>query len=119
MGVFCVLLLGCTSTAERPATVNHLVVFWLNDSGNEIDRQKLIETSRTFENIPGVLAVHAGTSLPNARKIADDSFDVALSITFANTNDLNAYLIHPIHEQARHEILAPLVKRIVVYDFQE
>jgi hypothetical protein len=49
----------------------------------------------------------------------DDSFDVAISVTFADQEAMRAYLAHPLHQRARDEILLPMVEKIVVYDFQE
>lgn len=108
---------GCVSNSQDDGKVCHLVLCWLKEPGNEIGRQKIIETSSSFSKIPGVLDVKAGKSIPSEREIVDDSFDAAICITFANTNDLSAYLVHPIHTKASKDILLPLVKKIIVYDF--
>ncbi|SVC46024.1 uncharacterized protein METZ01_LOCUS298878 [marine metagenome] len=32
---------------------------------------------------------------------------------------MEAYLRHPVHDDAKKKILLPLIDRLVVYDFQE
>ena len=119
LGIIAVIITGCVSTPSAPARVNHVVICWLKRAGNATDRLKIIEASRSFKSIPGVLGIRTGTSIASSRKIVDDSYDVAISLSFANTNDLNAYLQHPIHTKVKHETLLPLINKIVVYDFQE
>lgn len=115
-----VVLSGC-ATGGRPnrARVHHVVLCWLKDSGNAGHRRQIVEVSRSFKEIPGVLDVKVGESLESDRKIVDDSFDVAISLSFANTKDLAEYLVHPAHEKAKKEVLLPLISRILVYDFRE
>ena len=113
-----VCLAGCASTA--PATrVNHVVLCWLKEPGNVEHRQKILAASYAMKEIPGVLEVRGGMPVPSDRDIVDDSFDVAVTFSFASIEDMHAYLKHPIHQKAAKEILGPLTKRIVIYDFQE
>jgi hypothetical protein len=95
-----------------------VVLFWLKEPGNARHRQQIIEASESFRSIPGVLDVSAGEVVPGDRKIVDDSFDVGLVITFRTREDMLAYLVHPVHEQATHDSLLPVVKKIIVYDFR-
>ena len=64
-----------------------------------------------------MLQVSAGEPIESDRPIVDDSFDVAITITFASQAAFDAYLAHPDHRRANAEVLAPLVERVVVYDF--
>ncbi len=66
-----------------------------------------------------MLAVHAGSVLPSDRGIVDDSFDVAIIVVVPDAARLAEYLIHPIHREARDNLLLPLVERFVVYDFTD
>jgi len=108
---------GCASL--RPASggqIEHIVVVWLKEPGNETQRQQLIERSKTFTQIPGVLRVSAGTVLPSNRPMVDSSFDVAVVFTFASEQALRDYDQHPIHKKAVQELLAPLSAKVVIYD---
>ncbi|NOR65319.1 MAG: hypothetical protein GQ468_04815, partial [Candidatus Scalindua sp.] len=54
------LLPACQQGKDRPdsaSKVHHVVVCWLNESGNEEARQKIIEASRGFSSIPGVILI--------------------------------------------------------------
>ncbi len=117
-----VCLVGCSSTLPRTTAadrVNHIVLCWLKEPCNIAHRKKIIEASESFRKIPKVLEVRVGQVVPSDRKIVDDSFDVGISISFPNTGDMNAYLNHPVHTNAVEEVLRPLAKKIVVYDFVE
>lgn len=114
------LLLGCAGAKpvdHGPGTINHVVVFWLKDPGDRAARSELIEVTRTFKQIPGVLSVAAGTALPSTRSVVDDSFDVAINITLRDREALTVYQQHPIHQKAKREKLKLLVRRFVVYNF--
>ncbi|MFM1905029.1 MAG: hypothetical protein RLZZ440_2929, partial [Planctomycetota bacterium] len=99
--------------------VHHVVVCWLKEPGNPVGRRRIIEASRGFENLPGVVAVSAGEPIESERAIVDDSFDVAVTISFENQAALDTYLADPAHKRATTEVLGPLVERVVVYDFRE
>ena len=113
---------GCREAGEREAasgTVRHVVICWLKEPGDRAARERIIEVSRGFAEIPGVLDVQAGRVLPSDRAIVDSTFDVAIVISFPDARALADYLEHPRHEEALRETLRPLVERIVVYDFVE
>lgn len=109
---------GCSSVKQPEQVIQHVVLCWLKEPGNTVHRRQLIETSRTFENIPGVLSVHAGTAVPATRRIEDSSFDVGIVVSVRDKAALSAYQAHPVHQQALTNILTPLVNRIQVYDIR-
>ncbi|MFC1497931.1 Dabb family protein [Verrucomicrobiota bacterium] len=118
--IFLIMLAGCSMLRESDrGKVHHVVLCWLKDSGNVTQRSRIIEVSRSFKEIPGVLDVRAGEVLESDRKIVDDGFDVAITLSFSDTQSLNEYLAHPIHQKAKNEVLLPIIKKIVVYDFIE
>lgn len=101
------------------SNIHHVVICWLKESGNNEARQKIIEASRGFAVIPGVVDVKAGSVIHSEREIVDNSFDVAIYLSFENEQKLHDYLVHPIHKNTVEEILKPLVSKVVVYDFIE
>lgn len=111
---------GCSTFhgAEKPM-VHHVVLCRLKDHGNTAQRRSIVEASRSFESIPGVIQVRAGEPLTTSRETNDSSFDVAVIISFANQQDLQAYLSNPAHLKAKEDILIPLAEKILVYDFKE
>ncbi|NQT92164.1 MAG: Dabb family protein [Lentisphaerae bacterium] len=115
-----IVLAGCVTPGPRDrGTVHHVVLCWLKEPGNPIHRRQIIEASKSFRKIPSVLEVHVGEPIASDRPIVDDSFDVALSVSFATVQGMNEYLAHPLHEKAKTQILLPVVKKILVYDFEE
>ncbi len=103
---------------EQGKRIHHIVLCWLNDPGNLDHQSKIIEATKTFRDIPGVLDAQAGTTVPSNRAIVDDSFDVGILIVVTDEESLRSYLEHPVHQEAKNEILVPLVDKIVVYDFK-
>jgi len=116
------LLPACQQGKGHPdstSNVHHVVVCWLNEHGNKEARQKVIEVSRGFSAIPGVIDVRVGRVIPSEREIVDSSFDVAIYLSFENEQKLFEYLNHPTHKKAVEKTLKPLVRKLVVYDFIE
>jgi hypothetical protein len=104
--------------SEVSPKVAHVVICWLKTPGDESARLQLVERSKEFRKIPGVMAVLAGQPLPSDRSTVDDSFDVAVTILFKNEEALRAYDKNPIHTEAVKTTLIPLVKKFVVYDYR-
>ncbi len=116
------LLPACQQGKDYPGStsnVHHVVICWLNEPGNNEARQKVIDVSRRFSEIPGVTDVKAGSVIRSEREIVDSSFDVAIYLSFENEQRLFEYLNHSIHKKAVEKTLKPLVRKVVVYDFIE
>ena len=97
--------------------VVHVVLVWLKEPGNATHRARVVEATRSFSTIPGVEEIRVGEPVPSGRPTVDDSFDIGLYMIFASKKALDAYLVHPEHQAAQREILRPLVRRVIVYDF--
>ena len=97
----------------------HIVLIWLNEPGNEVHINKVIETTHALQAIPQVLDIRVGDSIMSDRPIVDDSFDVGLYIIFDSKSSLKQYLEHPLHQEAVKSTLKPLSKKILVYDFED
>ena len=108
---------GCASTPAGNA-LEHVVVVWLKDPGNEAHRRIILVESEVLRTIPGVLSLQSGMVVPGERDIVDSSFDVALIVSLTDEAAMEAYLEHPVHVKLVDETLKPLVSKIRVYDFQ-
>ena len=95
-----------------------MVLCWLKEPGNKEHRNQIIHISRTFKKIPGVLEVRVGEVIESNRPIVDDSFDVGIVVIVPDAKRLQEYLDHPIHQDAKRDILLPLVEKVLVYDFK-
>jgi NAD(P)H-hydrate repair Nnr-like enzyme with NAD(P)H-hydrate dehydratase domain len=107
--------------SEKPqeqARLYHVVLCWLKEPGNEMHRKQIIEITKTFQKIPGVIEAQAGEVVMSDRDIVEDSYDVGILIVTKNENELQKYLDHPIHQKAKKDVLVPMVDKILVYDFK-
>ena len=106
-------------SAQPEELVVHVVLVWLKDAGNVEHRRQIIDATRKLADIPGVIDVHVGEPVPSDRQVVDDSFDVGLYLTFANADDMQAYLVDARHQAAVREIFGPLSERYIAYDFED
>ena len=112
--------ISCQQLQGRPsAQVTHMVVCWLKNPGDAHARQQLIDESKGFASIPGIIDVSAGPVLPSTRPAVDSTFDVAIVMKFKDQPSLEAYGRHPQHLAAIERTLKPLVAKYVIYDFVE
>ena len=53
---------GCITVqhVENKRAIQHVVLCWLKEPGNAEHRNQIIEISKTFRKIPGVLEVRVG-----------------------------------------------------------
>ena len=121
IATFLILTVGCVSNhqSEREQALSHVVLCSLKEPGNTEHRSQIIEVSKTFTKIPGVLDVRVGKVIESNRSIVDDSFDVGILVVVLDAKRLQEYLDHPIHQNAKRDVLLPLVEKVLVYDFQE
>ncbi len=111
--LFLVLLFTFTIThAQEDQRVSHVVVVWLKEPGNEQMREKFIAASRALETLPGVLSRHVSAVISSDRPKIDDTFDVAVTVTFKNAAALKSYMKSQKHKDMLSKQLKPLVNRI-------
>lgn len=104
-------------TAEEDKKITHVVLVWLKDPGNEQQKIAFIKASEQLNNLPGIINRHVGVVSSSDRKIVDDTFDVAVTVTLENKKALKAYLNNPKHKKILHDKIKPIVNRTVAYDF--
>lgn len=103
--------------AKEDQRVSHVVVVWLKEPGNAQMREQFINASRVLETLPGVVSRHVSAVIPSDRPKVDDTFDVAVTVTFKNAQALQEYMKSQKHKKMLKDQLKPLVNRIVVYNF--
>ncbi len=99
-----------------PSPITHVVVFWA-DEPRETNTARILEGAATLARIPGVMEYRHGKAVPSPRGAVDDSFAVAISMTFADGAAMDAYRTHPIHVEFVENVMKPLATRFVAYDF--
>jgi len=116
--LFLILMLTVTIThAQEDQRVSHVVVVWLKEPGNTQMREQFIKASRALETMPGVVSRHVSAVISSERSKVDDTFDVAVTVTFENAAALKKYMQNHKHKDMLNKQLKPLVNRIVVYNF--
>jgi hypothetical protein len=106
---------GCKTTPK--GKVEHVVLVWLKNPGNAADRATVIATAKMFQaEIRQIQHLSVGAAVPSDRPVVDDSFDIGLVMRFASKADMDAYEKHPVHVKAVKEVLAPIAKKLLVYD---
>lgn len=117
----CLALLGCSALTPQPqeSRIHHVVLLWLKTPGDETARREILAASERLRRISGVMAMTSGVVVESDRPIVDDSFDVALTLSFRDQQALEHYLEHPLHRQLVTEIIRPRVARIRVHDYRE
>lgn len=103
--------------AKEDLRVSHVVIAWLKEPGNTQMREQFINASRALETVPGVLSRHVSAVIPSDRPKVDDTFDVAVTVTFKNAQALKSYMQNQKHKDMLNKQLKPLVNRVVVYNF--
>lgn len=114
-----ILFSSFAQAKEQDSTgkISHVVLVWLKQPGDQKMRDEFVSASRSLNDLPGIISRHVGVVVPSGRKIVDDSFDVAVTVTLKDKAALKAYMGHPRHKKIVHDVLQPLVGKIVAYDF--
>ncbi len=74
--------------------------------------------NRYLKGIPGVLQFHIGRMVPSHRPVVDQSYQVALNLTFPDKPTQDAYQAHPAHVEFVEKVFKRVCKKVVVYDFE-
>ena len=87
-------LIGC-GQAKRPAKINHVVFFKLEDSG---DAPELVaDCDRDLATIAGVSSYYCGKHGDFGRKNVESDYDVGFYVGFESEEAYRAYLTNPDH----------------------
>ena len=121
--VLCALILmACFSSSvvcssERDKKITHVIIVWLNKSGDAVQRQKFLDVSRKLNNSPGIINRHVGVVKRDGGHAVDTSYDVAVSVTLENQQAMDAYMNSPLHQQVIKKQLLPIVRKMITYNF--
>jgi hypothetical protein len=97
---------------------SHIVVFWLNPAHPHAAEQLIAGANKYLKDIPGVLQFHVGRMMPSHRPVVDQTYQVALNIVFPDKHAEHQYQSHPQHLEFVEHCVKPLVKKVVIYDFE-
>ncbi len=74
--------------------------------------------SEYLKPIPGVMHFHVGKMVGSHRPVVDQSYQVALNLTFADKQSQDDYQVHPRHLEFVAKVFKRVCQKVVVYDFE-
>jgi len=96
---------------------SHVVIFWTKPERPDAVDELMAGGEKYLKPIPGVLHFHMGRMATSARPVVDQTYQVALNITFADRKTQDEYQVHPRHIEFVEKVFKPNCARVVVYDF--
>jgi len=63
---------------------SHIVIFWIKPDVEDAEKRLVDGLNHYLPDIPGVISMHVGRCAPSDRPVVDQSYQVALNITFKN-----------------------------------
>ena len=97
---------------------SHIVIFWTDPKKASAADELLAGAKKYLAGIPGILHFHIGKMAPSHRPVVDQSYQVALNITFKDKQAQDAYQEHPLHVVFVEKAFKPNCAKVVVYDFE-
>src|SRR5262245_13187876 len=97
---------------------SHVVIFWTDPAQPTATEELIAGANHYLKPIPGVLQFHVGKMVRSHRPVVDQSYQVALNLTFANKQAQDDYQTHPEHVEFVEKVFKKVCKKVVVYDFE-
>ena len=97
---------------------SHVVIFWTDPKKSSATDELLAGAQKYLACIPGILHFHIGRMVPSHRPVVDQSYQVALNITFTDKQAQDTYQEHPLHVEFVEKAFKPNCVKVVVYDFE-
>ncbi len=96
---------------------SHVVIFWTDPNNPQAADELLAGMEKYLRPIPGVLHFHTGKMASSHRPVVDQTYQVALNITFPDKKTQDDYQAHPMHVDFVNNVFKKTCQRVVVYDF--
>ena len=96
---------------------SHVVIFWTDPANPKAAEELLAGAEKYLRPIPGVLHFHVGRMARSQRPVVDQTYQVALNITFPDKKSQDEYQLHPLHIEFVEKVFKKVCQRVVVYDF--
>ena len=93
----------------------HHVYFWLKNTGNGEDLNKLVAGLKKLSAVKTIRQYQIGKPAATSREVIDGSYAVSWLVLFDNKGDQDSYQVDPIHLKFVEEC-SPLWQKVIVYD---
>jgi len=97
---------------------SHVVIFWTKPENPKAADELIAGAEKYLKPIPGILFFHVGRMEKSHRPVVDQSYQVALTITFRDKKAQDDYQEHPSHIEFVEKVFKPVREKVVVYDFE-
>lgn len=97
---------------------SHVVIFWTDPAQPDAAGKVIAGANQYLKSIPGLMHFHIGKMVGSHRPVVEQSYQVALNTIFTSKQAQDDYQIHPQHLEFVARCVKPLVKKVVVYDFE-
>ena len=97
---------------------SHVVIFWTDPKKDAAVDELVAGAKKHLASIPGILHFHVGKMVASHRSVVDQSYQVALNITFKDKPSQDAYQEHALHLEFVEKTFKPNCVKVVVYDFE-
>jgi Stress responsive A/B Barrel Domain len=109
---------GGVLSRQFTAMFSHVVIFWTDPSRPKAADELIEGANKYLKPIPGVLHFHVGRMAASHRPVVDQTYQVALSITFPDKKTQDEYQDNPLHIEFVERVFKRVCKKVVVYDFE-
>jgi hypothetical protein len=100
------------------AMFSHVVIFWTNPANPNAADELIAGADKYLRPIPGIRLFHIGKMVTSPRPVVDQSYQVALNLTFDNKEAQDVYQVHPSHLEFVDKVFKPNCAKAVIYDFE-
>jgi hypothetical protein len=97
---------------------SHIVVFWTDPAKPNAVEELIAGANKYLKSLPGVLQFHVGRMSPSPRPVVEQSYQVAMNMTFPSKAAEQAYQVHPQHLEFVEKAFKPNCTKVVIYDFE-
>jgi heme-degrading monooxygenase HmoA len=122
LSVVCWLLAGCANFLSAQyhgvGDVQHVVVLWFKSDLPERYVSEVADRTSELASIPGIRSIKTGKPIASDRPMVDDSFDLAVTMTFDSEEAMQRYVAHPEHKAFLKRYIIGKTERILIYDYR-
>lgn len=97
---------------------SHVVIFWTDPANPRAADDLVAGAQKYLSGIPDIQAFHCGKMVPSHRPVVDQSYQVALNLTFPDKAAHDRYQAHPQHVEFVEKVFKPTCRRALIYDFE-
>ena len=97
---------------------SHVVIFWTKPEIPNSADILLAGVEKYLRPIPGACHFHVGKMVTSPRPVVEQSYQIALNLTFDTKQGQDEYQVHPLHIEFVEKVFKPNCARAVIYDFE-